>query len=532
MTEHKNDQKIDKNRVIIFDTTLRDGEQSPGASMNIREKVELAHQLARLGVDVLEAGFPITSHGDFEAVQRIAAEVRGPTICGLARTVEKDVARAGEALAGAPKRRIHTFIGTSDVHMEKKLRMTRDEVIKNAAMAVKLARTFTDDVEFSCEDAGRTDWDYMVEVLIAAIEAGATTLNIPDTVGYCVPEQFGRCIAHLREKTPGIEKCIISVHCHNDLGMAVANSLAGVQNGARQVECTINGIGERAGNASLEEIVMMLRVRKDYWGLETGIKTEEIYRTSRMVSRVTGMRVQPNKAVVGANAFAHEAGIHQAGVLRDRTTYEIMASEHVGWIGESMVMGKHSGRNALAKRLEALGFAELSKDDMERAYERFKQLCDVKKEVFDEDLLAIVEDEILQSTPEFKLVDLQVRASMNEPPSVTVKVACGAAGEIRTAECREGDGQVDALYRALDQLTDYEVKLLDYSIDSVTAGKDAQGRVKVLSRIDGREVKGIGVHTDVIVASALAYLSAINRYRLLREIHKNGVKNGVEPGEP
>ena len=518
---------IDRNRVVIFDTTLRDGEQSPGASMNIKEKIEVGHQLARLGVDIIEAGFPVSSPGDWESVHRIAEEVHGPTICGLARTLELDVTRAGLAIAPAARRRIHTFIGTSAVHMEKKLRMTREEVIKNAYNAVTLARTFTDDVEFSCEDAGRTDWDYIVDVLTAVIEAGATTLNIPDTVGYCVPEQFGKCIAYLRERTPGIENCIVSVHCHNDLGMAVANSLAGVKSGARQVECTINGIGERAGNASLEEIVMMLRVRKDYWGLETGIKTEEIYRTSRMITRITGMRVQPNKAVVGANAFAHESGIHQAGMLRDRTTYEIMAPEHVGWIGESMVMGKHSGRNALAKRLEALGFADLAKEDLARAYDRFKQLCDRKKEIFDEDLLAIVEDDVLQATQKYKLVDLQVTAAMNQSPSVTVKVECDG-GDVRESACAEGDGQVDALYRALDLLTDYDVKLVEYSIDAVTAGKDAQGRVKVMMKVNGKEVRGIGVATDVVVASALAYLSALNRYLILREIQKNGEATAVE----
>ncbi len=337
---------IDKNRVIIFDTTLRDGEQSPGFSMNLKEKLDMAHQLARLGVDVIEAGFPITSQGDFEAVGKIAAEVRGPVICGLARAVEKDIIRAGEALVAAPRKRIHTFIATSKVHVEKKLRMTPEQVIQNAYNAVKLARTFTEDVEFSCEDAGRTDWGYMVQVLTAAIEAGATTLNIPDTVGYTVPEQFGGCIAYAIKNTPGIDTCVVSVHCHNDLGFATANSLAGVKNGARQIECTINGIGERAGNTSLEEAVMMLRVRKDYFGVETGIKTEEIYRTSRLLSRITGIKVQPNKAVVGGNAFAHESGIHQDGMIKERTTYEIMRPEDVGWTGESMVMGKHSGRAA------------------------------------------------------------------------------------------------------------------------------------------------------------------------------------------
>ncbi|MCL5270878.1 MAG: 2-isopropylmalate synthase [bacterium] len=523
---------IHKNRIIIFDTTLRDGEQSPGASMNTKEKIEVAHQLARLGVDVMEAGFPITSPDDFEAVRTIAGEIEGPTICALARALEKDVTRAGEAIKPARRGRIHTFIATSPVHVEKKLRMTRAEVLKNAVEAVRLARTYTGDVEFSCEDAGRTDWDYIVEVLAAVIEAGATTLNIPDTVGYTVPEQFGNCIKYIREKTPGIDQCVISVHCHNDLGMAVANSLAGIRNGARQAECTINGIGERAGNASLEEIVMMLKTRKDYWGLETGIRTEEIYRTSRLVSRITGIRVQPNKAVVGANAFAHEAGIHQAGVLRDRTTYEIMTPTHVGWLGESMVLGKHSGRNALRQRLESLGFASLSSEDMERAYTRFKQLCDVKKEVFDEDLLAIVEDEILQSTATYRLVDMEIQAGMAAPPRVRVKVAISGAGagedDIREAECAEGDGQVDALYKALGQIAGVDVKLLDYQIESVTAGRDAQGRVKVRMTIDGHEVKGMGIATDVIVASVQAYLNALNRHVLLQRL--NGAAKEVTRG--
>ena len=510
----------DRNRVIIFDTTLRDGEQSPGFSMNLKEKIEMAHQLARLGVDVLEAGFPITSDGDFDAVHAIATEVSGPTICALARAVEKDILRAGEALAPAARKRIHTFIATSKVHVEKKLRMTREQVIENAFNAVKLARSFTDDVEFSCEDAGRTDWDYIVAVLTAAIEAGATTLNIPNTVGYTVPEQFGGCIRHIIAQTPGIEKCVISVHCHNDLGHAVANSLAGVKAGARQVECTINGIGERAGNTSLEEVVMMLKVRKDYYGVETGINTKEIYRTSRLLSRITGIRVQPNKAVVGANAFAHEAGIHQDGIIKERTTYEIMHPEDVGWTGDTMVMGKHSGRAALAKRLEALGF-KLGKEEVDRAYDRFKQLCDKKKDIFDEDLIAIVEDEVLRAKPAWELVDLEVQAAMNTSPRVRVQVRA-SDGAVHEAECREGDGQVDALYRALESIVEHKVRLLEYAIESVTSGKDALGRVKVVLNIDGREARGIGINTDVIVASAQAWLGAINRHLLTREIERNG----------
>ena len=520
-----------QNHVTIFDTTLRDGEQSPGFSMNINEKIEMAHQLARLGVDVIEAGFPITSHGDFEAVNRIAREVEGPTICGLARTLEKDIVRCAEALEPAPQKRIHTFIATSKVHVEKKLRMTTEKVVQNAYNAVKLARQHVDQVEFSCEDAGRTDWDYIVEVLSAAIEAGATTLNIPDTVGYTVPRQFGDCIQYIREHTPGIEHCTVSVHCHNDLGHAVANALAGVHAGARQVECTINGIGERAGNTALEEVVMMLHVRKDFYGLTTNINTEQIYRTSRMLSRITGVRVQPNKAVVGANAFAHEAGIHQDGVIKERTTYEIMRPEDVGWTGEAMIMGKHSGRNALGKRLAQLGFPDLSEGDLQRAYDRFKELCDKKKQVFDEDLMAIVEDELLQTTPIFKLVDLQIQAGINQLPHVSVKVDCG--GEVRHAECREGDGQVDAVYGALARVVeDIDITLLDYSIDSVTSGKDALGRVKVLMQIDGEEVKGLGTATDVIVASTQAYLNAVNRYLILREHRKDTSATEVETGQP
>ena len=396
--------------------------------------------------------------------------------------------------------------------------MSREKVIETAYNAVKLATSFTDDVEFSCEDAGRTDWDYMVEVLTAAIEAGATTLNIPDTVGFCVPEQFGDCIRALRERTPGIENCIISVHCHNDLGHATANSLAGVKAGARQIECTINGIGERAGNTSLEEVVMMLRVRRDYFGVDSTINAEEIYRASRLLSRITGQRVQANKAIVGANAFAHEAGIHQDGMIKERTTYEIMRPEDVGWTGESMVMGKHSGRNALARRMEELGIRGLGPDDISRVWDRFKDLCDLKKIVYDEDLLALVEDEVARSAATYQLEDLDARARMNDGIHVRVRVRCGP-GDVREAACEEGDGQVDALYRALDTISDHAIRLLDYGIESVTSGKDAQGRVNVLMSIDGQEIRGVGLATDVIVASAHAYLNALNRFLMFKEIN-------------
>lgn len=501
--------------VKIFDTTLRDGEQSPGFSMNIAEKIEMAQQLARLGVDVMEAGFPITSQGDFDAVKAISEQVSGPVICGLARAVEKDIVRAGEALAPAKARRIHTFIATSKVHVETKLKMTRERVVQSAYDAVKLARTFTDDVEFSCEDAGRTDWDYIVEVLTAAIEAGATTLNIPDTVGYCVPEQFGGCIEYVKKNTPGIENCIISVHCHNDLGHAVANSIAGVRAGARQVECTINGIGERAGNTSLEEVVMMLHTRRDYFGLETNIKSSEIFRTSRMLSRITGIKVQPNKAIVGANAFAHEAGIHQDGMIKNRETYEIMRAEDVGWTGESMVMGKHSGRNALATRLEALGFENLSPEQVNDLYERFKALCDRKKEIYDEDLIALIEEGEYERAAAFRLDDLEVQSFMDQDAVVRVRLKM-SDDQTRETTVKEGHGPVDTLYRALETLTEMNVQLVDYQIESITKGKDAQGRVKVIARIDGREVRGFGIDTDVIKASAEAYLNAVNRHLLMQ----------------
>lgn len=504
-----------KDRVVIFDTTLRDGEQSPGATMNNREKLEVAHQLARLGIDVIEAGFPISSDGDFESVQLIAREVEGPTICGLARAGKQDILRAGEALAPAKKKRIHTFIATSPIHMEKKLRMSPDAVLEAAVEAVTLARSFTDDVEFSCEDASRSDWDFMCKVLAAAIEAGATTLNIPDTVGYAVPEQYGKLIKYLSDNVPGIENCILSVHCHDDLGMAVANSLAGVEAGARQIECTINGIGERAGNASLEEIVMALRTRKDFYGLGTGIDIGEIYKTSKLVSSITGMTVQANKAIVGANAFAHEAGIHQDGVIKDKLTYEIMKPEDVGWLGENMVMGKHSGRAAFRQRLFALGFTSLNDVELNRAFDRFKALCDAKKEVYDEDIFAIVEDEFAKSVNDYKLESLTVSSSTDGKPSAKIKVS--REGETFEETVEEGDGPIDAVFKGLEKIVGLNAKLQDFGLSSVTSGKSAQGRVKVRLQIEGRDVRGTGVATDIIVGSAEAYLNAVNRYLMTKD---------------
>jgi 2-isopropylmalate synthase len=504
----------DPNRVIVFDTTLRDGEQSPGCTMNLKEKLEIAHQLARLGVDVIEAGFPISSVGDFEAVSAIALEVEGPVICGLARAMEKDIARCGEAVTKGGRGRIHTFIATSQIHLEKKLRMSKEKVIDTAVGAVKLARTFTPDVEFSCEDAGRTDWDYMVDVVTAAIEAGAGTINIPDTVGYTNPWQYGDCIAYLLGKVPNARQAVFSVHCHNDLGLAVVNSLAALRAGARQVECTINGLGERAGNASLEEIIMNLRVREDFYGLKTGINTREIYRTSRMVSKITGMRVQRNKAVVGGNAFAHEAGIHQDGVLKERTTYEIMSAEDVGWTGESMVLGKHSGRHAFKSRLAQLGYDQLSEDDVNRGFEKFKALCDKKKDIFDEDLYAIVEETVFQAPETYHLEYLGFASGTDTVPTATVKLLRN--GEV-CMDAGVGDGPVEAAFKAIERITGVEATLSEYSLEAVTGGTDAQGQVIVVVEHEGTKVKARASNTDVVVASAKAYLNAINKILALKE---------------
>jgi 2-isopropylmalate synthase len=502
-------------RVLIFDTTLRDGEQSPGATMNIKEKIEIARQLARLGVDIIEAGFPISSPGDFEAVRQIAIEVEGPVICGLARAMEKDIVRCGEAVtAGSRKGRIHTFIATSQIHLDKKLRMSREKVIETAFEAVKLAKSITPDVEFSCEDAGRSDWDYLVAVINAAVEAGATTINVPDTVGYANPWQIGECFAYLRKHVQGADRVVFSTHCHNDLGLAVANSLAAVLNGARQVECTINGIGERAGNASLEEIVMNLVTRKDFYGLTTGINTREIYRTSRLVSKITGIRVQRNKAIVGGNAFAHEAGIHQDGVLKERTTYEIMHAEDVGWTGESMVLGKHSGRHAFKKRLEALGYDRLSDEEINRAFARFKELCDKKKDIYDEDLFAIVEDEMSQAHETYSLDYVGFSSGSDTVPTATVRLRTG--GEV-VMDASVGDGPIDAAFKAIQRITQVDAELQEYSLEAVTGGRDALGQVAVTLVGNGQTVRGRAASTDVLVASVKAYLNALNKLVAMRD---------------
>ncbi len=499
----------DKDRLIIFDTTLRDGEQSPGASMTKEEKLRIAGTLERLRVDVIEAGFPIASPGDFEAVQAVAQSVRESTVCGLARALDKDIDRAGEALAEAASGRIHTFIATSPIHMQRKLRMTPDQVLAQAVHAVKRARRYTDDVEFSPEDAGRSEPDFLCRVIEAVIDAGATTVNIPDTVGYNIPQQFGELIRRLVERVPNAHKAVFSVHCHNDLGLATANSLAAVLNGARQVECTINGLGERAGNASLEEVVMAVRVRQDLFPCDTGIDTRQIVNCSRLVSNITGFAVQPNKAIVGANAFAHEAGIHQDGVLKHRETYEIMRAEDVGWTHNRMVLGKHSGRNAFRARLRELGIAFESEEELNAAFARFKVLADKKHEIFDEDLQALISDTLFESEQErIKLLSLRVCSETGETPSAQVVLS------IDGRECSgeaEGGGPVDATFKAIEGLVGSGSELKLYSVNAITGGTDAQGEVTVRLQKGARIVNGQGADTDIVIASAKAYVNGLNK---------------------
>jgi 2-isopropylmalate synthase len=498
-------------RVIIFDTTLRDGEQSPGFSMNTMEKLEMARQLARLNVDVIEAGFPISSDEDFEATREVARQVGtlegAPSSCGLSRVGLGDIDRCWEAVRYARKPRIHTFVATSDIHLKYKLRKSRAEVLKASVEAVRHARAYCEDVEFSPEDASRSDFDYMCDVLSAVIDAGARTINIPDTVGYAIPREWGERIARIREKVHGVENVVLSVHCHNDLGQAVANSLTAVMNGARQVECTVNGIGERAGNASLEEIVMALHTRRDFFGVDTRVRTEEIFKASRLLSHITGIHVQPNKAVVGENAFAHEAGIHQDGVLKEKLTYEIMRPEDIGRPANKLVLGKHSGRHALAARLKDLGF-DLAGSDLDRAFRTFKDLADRKKEVFDEDLIAIVTDGATHGAEIYRLDYLHVISGTGVVPSATVKLR---RDEQVFQDSGVGDGPVDAVLAAIDAIVGVKGRLLDYSLRSATSGKDAIGEVSMKIDFDGTVISGRGSSTDVIEASARAYLSALNR---------------------
>jgi 2-isopropylmalate synthase len=503
-------------KLVIFDTTMRDGEQSPGAAMSKEEKLRIARQLERMRVDVIEAGFPASSDGDFDAVQAVARAIKDSTICGLARANEKDVRRCGEAVRVARSPRLHTFIATSPIHMEKKLRMEPSQVVEQAVRAVNWARDYTDNIEFSPEDAGRSDVDFLCRIIERVIAAGATTINVPDTVGYTLPGEFGGLIRTLRERIPNSDKAVWSVHCHNDLGLAVANSLSAVLNGARQVECTINGLGERAGNASLEEIVMAIRTRQDIFTCDTDIDATQIVPASKLVSGITGYPVQPNKAVVGANAFAHESGIHQDGVLKHRETYEIMSAESVGWTTNRLTLGKLSGRNAFKTRLLELGIELASEEAMNAAFKRFKDLADKKREIFDEDLQALITEEVIEHVENeyYQLVSMTAHSETGEPPYARV-VMSDDGGEHRCES--QGSGPVDAAFKAIETVAKSDASLLLYSVNSITSGTDSQGEVTVRLSKNGRIVNGQGSDTDIVVASAKAYINALNKLLSKRE---------------
>ena len=502
-------KKKSADRVVIFDTTLRDGEQCPGASMGLREKLEVARQLARLKVDIIEAGFPIASPGDFEAVRCIAEQVKGPIIAGLARCLELDIERAAEAVSPAGARgRIHVFLATSAIHRQFKLRKAKEEIIKQAVAGVTLARKHVADVQFSPEDASRTEPEFLADVCRAVIDAGATTVNIPDTVGYAVPEQFGQLIAYLHEHVESIHRVTVHVHCHNDLGMAVANSLAAVAHGARGIECTINGLGERAGNCSLEEVVMALRTRADFYGLHTGVKTDEIFRASRLVSQLTGMVVQRNKAIVGANAFAHESGIHQDGMLKERSTYEIMTPEDIGISGTELVLGKHSGRHAFSDHLHKMGF-RLSKEELGKAYDAFIALADKKKTIYDDDLAAIVQQQMTEAPPVFTLDYLHVSTGSDTVPTATVRLRRHDE-VLQDAAC--GDGPVDAALKTIDRICGITGRLVDFSLQAITKGKDALGEVTLRVDFGTTTINGKAASTDIVEAGARAYLNCVNRF--------------------
>jgi 2-isopropylmalate synthase len=501
-------------KLIIFDTTLRDGEQSPGASMTLEEKVRIAKNLEKMRVDVIEAGFPIASEGDYESVKAVANTIKDSTVCGLARALEKDIVRAGDAIKNANSGRIHTFIATSPIHMKHKLGMEPEQVVEQAVKAVKLAGKYTDNIEFSPEDAGRSESDFLCQIIEAVIDAGATTINIPDTVGYNIPHQFGFLIKTLLESIPNADKAIFSVHCHNDLGLAVGNSLSAVLNGARQVECTINGLGERAGNASLEEVVMAIRTRQDVFSCDTTLDTTQIVATSRLVSGITGFPVQPNKAIVGANAFAHESGIHQDGVLKSRETYEIMRAQDVGWDDNKIILGKHSGRNALKTRLQDLGIDLASEENLNDVFIRFKNLADKKHEIFDDDLQALVSEVVSDMTEEsIKLVSLFVCSETGEVPSA--KIILNIDGEELEATS-EGSGPVDAAFMAIEEIIQSRAILKLYSVNNITSGTDAQGDVTVRLEKDNRIVNGQGADTDIVIASAKAYINTLNKMFLTK----------------
>ncbi len=495
-------------KIIIFDTTLRDGEQAPGASLNLQEKLEVAQVLLALGVDVIEAGFPVTSKGDFASVTAISKAVKGPVICGLARAVKKDIEAVAEATRAAKKSRIHVFLATSKIHMQYKLKKAEEEILRLAVEAVAYARNLCPDIEFSPEDASRSDRQFLFKILEAVIAAGAATVNIPDTVGYTEPQEYGSLIKAIKDNVSNIDKAVISVHCHNDLGLGVANSLAAIKNGARQVECTINGIGERAGNASLEEIVMSLAVRKDiYQGLTTNINKQQIYNASRLVSKLTGFVVAPNKAIVGGNAFRHESGIHQDGVLKERSTYEIMRAEDVGFTGEGLVLGKHSGRHALSARLHKLGF-KLTDSELDKAFIRFKELADKKKDIFDDDLRTIIEDEIKIQEPVWRLKRFSVASGTDTSPQAVVVLT---KKNKPFAAASSGDGPVDACFKAIDKVIGVKVVLEDFRLEAVTRGKDALGEASLKLRIKDTPASGRGSSTDIIEAAVRAYLDAINK---------------------
>ena len=517
------------NHVHIFDTTLRDGEQSPGCSMNRDEKIRMAQQLERMRVEVIEAGFPIASIGDFEGVRAIAGFVRGSIVAGLARATKKDIDCAWNAVRDAEHPRIHTFIATSDIHLAHKLRRTREQVLEDAVVAVRYARSLCDDVEFSCEDASRTDINYLCQIVEAAIHAGATVVNLPDTVGYAIPEEYGAMFRAVRERVPTIGKVVLSAHCHNDLGLGVANSLAAVENGARQIECTVNGIGERAGNAALEEIVMAMNTRRERLGVVTGVDTEEIYRSSKLLSSLTGMQVQRNKAIVGANAFAHEAGIHQDGVLKSAITYEIMTPQSVGIKHTSLVLGKHSGRHALKKRYEELG-CTLNPEDLDRVYKDFCLVADQKKEVYDEELVAILEDQAFATADDYYLEGLHVSTGTSVKPTATVELR---QGEQKFVDSATGDGPVDAAYKAIERITGVMGKLTGFTINSVSLGHDTIGEVFVQVQFDDVLFNGRAASTDVITGSVLAYVGALNRARAsrrARRVNGKGVPVAVVAG--
>jgi 2-isopropylmalate synthase len=511
--EHPSFGRMDESRVIVFDTTLRDGEQSPGFSMNIGEKVRLAEALAELGVDVIEAGFPIASPGDFDSVVAIAEAVRGPVICGLARSAPGDILRAAEAVRRAERSRIHTFISTSPLHMKHKLRMEPDAVLEAVTASVTLARKYTADVEWSAEDGSRTDRDFLCRCTEAAIAAGATTINIPDTVGYAVPEEIFAIFTMLRTRVPGAERVIFSAHNHNDLGLAVANTLAAMRAGARQVECTINGIGERAGNAALEEIAMSLRTRQDSLSLSNGIVTERILRTSKLLATITGFDVQPNKAIVGRNAFAHESGIHQDGMLKNAQTYEIMTPESVGWTKSSLVMGKHSGRAAFRDKLRALGYGEIGDNALNDAFRRFKDVADRKKIVYDDDIVALVDDEVMRGHDRIRFVELDVHSGSRGPSRASLTLEIDGANASAEAQ---GDGPIDAAFKAVRAIFSHEARLVLFSVGAVTEGTDAQARTTVRLEENGKMVDGQGSDTDTMVASVRAYVHALNKLLVKR----------------